>query len=105
MCMCLQYCLELYNPNSKGQKIKACKTETDGRVVEGKHQSYMICASTAEERDDWIEAIRSHTTLNHILMPIVPLNWVMFTLFTKRLHLNCSFVMFIAAEVEILHKL
>lgn len=58
MCMHLQYCLELYNPNSKGHKIKACKTDTDGRVVEGKHQSYMICASTAEERDDWIEAIR-----------------------------------------------
>ncbi|XP_017337980.1 cytohesin 4b isoform X2 [Ictalurus punctatus] len=56
------YCLELYNPNSKGQKIKACKTETDGRVVEGKHQSYMICASTAEERDDWIEAIRASIT-------------------------------------------
>ncbi|MCI4375718.1 hypothetical protein PGIGA_G00114000 [Pangasianodon gigas] len=58
------YCLELYhpNPNSKGQKIKACKTETDGRVVEGKHQSYMICASTAEERDNWIEAIRASIT-------------------------------------------
>ncbi|XP_060774810.1 cytohesin 4b [Neoarius graeffei] len=56
------YCLELYNPNSKGQKIKACKTETDGRVVEGKHQSYTICASTAEERDDWIEAIRASIT-------------------------------------------
>ncbi|XP_076871828.1 cytohesin 4b [Brachyhypopomus gauderio] len=56
------YCLELYNPNSKGQKIKACKTETDGRVVEGKHQSYMICASTAEERDSWIEAIRASIT-------------------------------------------
>ncbi|XP_066519486.1 cytohesin 4b [Hoplias malabaricus] len=56
------YCLELYNPNSKGQKIKACKTETDGRVVEGKHQSYMICASSAEERDDWIESIRASIT-------------------------------------------
>ncbi|KAM9481964.1 cytohesin 4b [Clarias gariepinus] len=56
------YCLELYNPNSKGHKIKACKTDTDGRVVEGKHQSYMICASTAEERDDWIEAIRASIT-------------------------------------------
>ncbi|XP_007231280.2 cytohesin 4b [Astyanax mexicanus] len=56
------YCLELYNPNSKGQKIKACKTETDGRVVEGKHQSYMICASSAEERDGWIEAIRASIT-------------------------------------------
>nr|XP_055069573.1 cytohesin 4b isoform X2 [Misgurnus anguillicaudatus] len=56
------YCLELYNPNSKGQKIKACKTETDGRVVEGKHQSYMICAGSAEERDDWIESIRASIT-------------------------------------------
>ncbi|XP_008432623.1 cytohesin 4b [Poecilia reticulata] len=57
-----QYCLELYNPNSHGQKIKACKTETDGRVVEGKHQSYTICASSAEERDSWIEAIRASIT-------------------------------------------
>ncbi|XP_012692871.1 cytohesin 4b [Clupea harengus] len=56
------YCLELFHPNSKGQKIKACKTETDGRVVEGKHQSYMISAGTAEERDDWIESIRASIT-------------------------------------------
>lgn len=99
MCMCFQYCLELYNPNSKGQKIKACKTETDGRVVEGKHQSYMICASTAEERDDWIEAIRSHTTSIHSLMPLLPLNCVMFTVFTRRFYLNCSFVEFAIAEI------
>ncbi|KAJ8283610.1 hypothetical protein COCON_G00024600 [Conger conger] len=57
-----QYCLELYNPNSKGQKIKACKTETDGRVVEGKHQSYMISAATAEDRDNWIQSIRASIT-------------------------------------------
>ncbi|KAJ8406657.1 hypothetical protein AAFF_G00295730 [Aldrovandia affinis] len=56
------YCLELYNPNSKGQKIKACKTETDGRVVEGKHQSYMISAAVAEDRDHWIESIRASIT-------------------------------------------
>ncbi|KAG5853991.1 cytohesin 4b [Anguilla anguilla] len=56
------YCLELYNPNSKGQKIKACKTETDGRVVEGKHQSYMISAATAEDRDSWIQSIRASIT-------------------------------------------
>ncbi|KAI4800176.1 hypothetical protein KUCAC02_014968 [Chaenocephalus aceratus] len=56
------YCLELYNPNSRGQKIKACKTETDGRVVVGKHQSYTICAASAEERDSWIEAIRASIT-------------------------------------------
>lgn len=66
----LQYCLELCNLNSPGQKIKACKTETDGRVVEGKHQSYTICAASAEERDSWIEAIRwghSHTHHTHTL--------------------------------------
>ncbi|XP_051562678.1 cytohesin 4b isoform X2 [Myxocyprinus asiaticus] len=56
------YCLELFNPNSRGQKIKACKTETDGRVVEGKHQSYTICATSAEERDNWIESIRASIT-------------------------------------------
>ncbi|MBN3289300.1 CYH2 protein, partial [Polypterus senegalus] len=57
-----QHCLELYNPNNKVQKIKACKTETDGRVVEGKHQSYKICASSAEERDEWIKSIRASIT-------------------------------------------
>ncbi|KAJ8263904.1 hypothetical protein GJAV_G00142910 [Gymnothorax javanicus] len=61
-CQRKPYCLELYNPNSKGQKIKACKTETDGRVVEGKHQSYMISAATAEERDHWIQSIRASIT-------------------------------------------
>uniref|UniRef100_A0AAY4DSK4 Cytohesin 1 n=1 Tax=Denticeps clupeoides TaxID=299321 RepID=A0AAY4DSK4_9TELE len=55
-----QYCLELFNP--QGKKIKACKTETDGRVVVGKHQSYRISASSAEERDDWINSIRASIT-------------------------------------------
>ncbi|KAK2833023.1 hypothetical protein Q5P01_016912 [Channa striata] len=53
-------CLELYNP--KGQKIKACKTENKGRVVQGKHQSYKLSAATAEERDNWIDAIRKSIT-------------------------------------------
>ncbi|XP_040927878.1 cytohesin-4-like isoform X2 [Betta splendens] len=53
-------CLELYNP--KGQKIKACKTENKGRVVQGKHQSYRLNAATAEERDNWIDAIRASIT-------------------------------------------
>lgn len=60
-----QFCLELYNPNCPRQKIKACKTETDGRVVEGKHQSYTISAPSAEERDSWIDAIRSEHTHTH----------------------------------------
>ncbi|XP_026215916.1 cytohesin-3 [Anabas testudineus] len=53
-------CLELYNP--KGQKIKACKTENKGRVVQGKHQSYKLSAASAEERDNWIDAIRASIT-------------------------------------------
>ncbi|XP_041093722.1 cytohesin-4-like [Polyodon spathula] len=56
------HCLELFNPNSRGQKIKACKTETDGRVVLSKHQSYKISAATAEEREQWIKSIRASIT-------------------------------------------
>ncbi|KAK2512774.1 Cyth4 [Columba guinea] len=55
-------CFELFNPNCKGQKIKACKTDGDGKVVEGKHQSYKISAATPAERDGWIEAIRTSIT-------------------------------------------
>ncbi|PNJ49482.1 CYTH4 isoform 11, partial [Pongo abelii] len=56
------FCLELYNPSCRGQKIKACKTDGDGRVVEGKHESYRISATSAEERDQWIKAIRASIT-------------------------------------------
>ncbi|KAF0033228.1 hypothetical protein F2P81_015518 [Scophthalmus maximus] len=55
-----QFCLELYNP--KGQTIKACKTEHKGRVVQGKHQSYKLSAASADERDDWMDAIRTSVT-------------------------------------------
>ncbi|KAG8138179.1 hypothetical protein E2320_004095 [Naja naja] len=55
-------CFELFNATCKGQKIKACKTDGDGRVVEGKHQSYKISAASQEDRDLWIEAIRNSIT-------------------------------------------
>ncbi|XP_070610919.1 cytohesin-4 isoform X1 [Erythrolamprus reginae] len=55
-------CFELFNANCKGQKIKACKTDGDGRVVEGKHQSYKISATSQEDRDLWIEAIQTSIT-------------------------------------------
>uniref|UniRef100_UPI0037E945EB cytohesin-4-like isoform X2 n=1 Tax=Semicossyphus pulcher TaxID=241346 RepID=UPI0037E945EB len=51
------FCLELFNP--RGLKIKACKTENRGRVVQGKHQSYKLSAASEEERGDWMDAIRS----------------------------------------------
>ncbi|XP_075871828.1 cytohesin-2-like [Nelusetta ayraudi] len=56
------YCLELFNPN--GQKIKACKTENKGRVVQGKHQSYKLSAASQNERDSWIDAISTSVTRN-----------------------------------------
>ncbi|MGH0189769.1 UNVERIFIED_CONTAM: hypothetical protein FKN15_038323 [Acipenser sinensis] len=51
-------CFELYIPNNRGQLIKACKTEADGRVVEGNHNVYRISAPTQEEKDEWIKNIK-----------------------------------------------
>uniref|UniRef100_A0A665WKB7 Cytohesin 3 n=1 Tax=Echeneis naucrates TaxID=173247 RepID=A0A665WKB7_ECHNA len=51
-------CFELYNPNHKGQVIKACKTEADGRVVEGNHVVYRISAPTPEEKEEWMKSIK-----------------------------------------------
>ncbi|XP_016088141.1 cytohesin-3-like isoform X1 [Sinocyclocheilus grahami] len=57
-----QFCLELFSPHRKGEMIKACKTETDGRVVIGKHHSYRLSAASEEECADWIQAIRACIT-------------------------------------------
>ena len=57
--VCLhQNCFELYNPSHKGQVIKACKTEADGRVVEGNHVVYRISAPSPEEKEEWMKSIR-----------------------------------------------
>lgn len=57
--LCLrQNCFELYNPSHKGQVIKACKTEADGRVVEGNHVVYRISAPSPEEKEEWMKSIR-----------------------------------------------
>uniref|UniRef100_A0A674P5G7 Cytohesin 1b n=1 Tax=Takifugu rubripes TaxID=31033 RepID=A0A674P5G7_TAKRU len=62
---CLYYfeyttnCFELFIPDHKDQVIKACKTEADGRVVEGNHTFYRISAPTAEEKDEWISSIKA----------------------------------------------
>lgn len=53
-----QNCFELYIPDNKDQVIKACKTEADGRVVEGNHTFYRISAPTAEEKDEWMNSIK-----------------------------------------------
>uniref|UniRef100_A0AAY4B9G5 Cytohesin 1 n=1 Tax=Denticeps clupeoides TaxID=299321 RepID=A0AAY4B9G5_9TELE len=62
---CLYYfeyttnCFELFIPDNKDQVIKACKTEADGRVVEGNHTFYRISAPTTEEKEEWISSIKA----------------------------------------------
>uniref|UniRef100_A0A3P8VN02 Cytohesin 1a n=1 Tax=Cynoglossus semilaevis TaxID=244447 RepID=A0A3P8VN02_CYNSE len=51
-------CFELFIPDNKDQVIKACKTEADGRVVEGNHTFYRISAPTAEEKEEWMNSIK-----------------------------------------------
>lgn len=53
-----QNCFELFIPDNKDQVIKACKTEADGRVVEGNHTFYRISAPTVEEKDEWMNSIK-----------------------------------------------
>uniref|UniRef100_A0A673IYV9 Cytohesin-2 n=1 Tax=Sinocyclocheilus rhinocerous TaxID=307959 RepID=A0A673IYV9_9TELE len=60
----VQNCFELYIPNNRGQLIKACKTEADGRVVEGNHMVYRISAPTPEEKDEWIHSIKSAVSVD-----------------------------------------
>ncbi|XP_016385913.1 cytohesin-1-like [Sinocyclocheilus rhinocerous] len=52
-------CFELFIPDNKDQVIKACKTEADGRVVEGNHTFYRISAPTTEEKEEWINSIKA----------------------------------------------
>ncbi|XP_014118433.1 PREDICTED: cytohesin-2-like, partial [Pseudopodoces humilis] len=58
------HCFELYIPNNKGQLIKACKTEADGRVVEGNHVVYRISAPSREQKDEWIKSIQAAVSVD-----------------------------------------
>ncbi|XP_076337379.1 cytohesin-1-like isoform X2 [Tachypleus tridentatus] len=44
--------------------IKACKTDSEGKVVEGKHTVYRMSASTPEEMADWIKCIKQSISQN-----------------------------------------
>uniref|UniRef100_A0A8C8DQI3 Cytohesin 1a n=1 Tax=Oryzias sinensis TaxID=183150 RepID=A0A8C8DQI3_9TELE len=52
-------CFELFIPENKDQVIKACKTEADGRVVEGNHTFYRISAPTPLEKEQWMNSIKA----------------------------------------------
>jgi len=50
-----EFCFELYSDNSS--VVKGCKTDSKGTVVQGRHKSYRMCATSNEEREVWIKTI------------------------------------------------
>lgn len=54
-----KYCFEIYTEENSSSLIKACKTDSDGKVVEGHHDVYRICAPSEEMRDTWIGCIKA----------------------------------------------
>jgi len=55
---------ELYSSLGPGEVIKACKTDADGKVNEGRHTYYRMAASSKEERDQWVSSIRQSISVN-----------------------------------------
>ncbi|XP_042867336.1 cytohesin-1-like isoform X2 [Penaeus japonicus] len=55
-------CFELYATST--DFIKACKTDSEGKVVEGKHTVYRMSAATPEEKEEWIKCIRQSISHN-----------------------------------------
>jgi len=56
------HCFELFS--SGNEVIKACKTDSEGKVVEGKHTVYRMSASTEDEKEDWIKCIQQSISHN-----------------------------------------
>merc|ERR1711884_816049 len=56
------HCFELFAAGN--EVIKACKMDSDGKVVEGKHTVYRMSASTEEEKDEWIKCIQQSISHN-----------------------------------------
>ncbi|XP_076331845.1 cytohesin-1-like [Tachypleus tridentatus] len=55
-------CFDLFSTGDT--VIKACKTDFEGKVVEGKHKVYRMSASTLEEMEDWMKCIRQSISHN-----------------------------------------
>lgn len=51
-----QHCFELY-ASGGADFIKACKTDSEGKVVEGKHTVYRMSAGSEEEKTDWMDRL------------------------------------------------
>jgi len=57
------HCFELY-ASGGAEFIKACKTDSEGKVVEGKHQVYRMSASSEEEKNDWMNRLKQSISHN-----------------------------------------
>ncbi|XGW15213.1 hypothetical protein V3C99_001030 [Haemonchus contortus] len=55
------FMFEIFSLSEDG-RIKACKTEQTGKMVEGRHTVYRICASSAEDLNAWLEVIAGAAT-------------------------------------------
>uniref|UniRef100_A0A1S4LC97 Cytohesin 1, 2, 3, putative n=1 Tax=Ixodes scapularis TaxID=6945 RepID=A0A1S4LC97_IXOSC len=55
-------CFELFSVAN--ELIKACKTDSEGKVVEGKHTVYRMSAASPEEKDHWIHCLRQSISHN-----------------------------------------
>ena len=58
-----QHCFELF-ASGGADFIKACKTDSEGKVVEGKHTVYRMSASSEEEKQDWIHRLNQSISDN-----------------------------------------
>ncbi|XP_063702865.1 uncharacterized protein LOC134832685 isoform X1 [Culicoides brevitarsis] len=56
------HCFELYA--TENNIIKACKTDSEGKVVEGKHTVYRMSAASEEEREEWIKCLNQSISTN-----------------------------------------
>lgn len=65
-----QFCFELH-ASGGAEIIKACKTDSEGKVVEGKHTVYRMSAASEEEQQEWIKCLNqsiSHNPFHDILV-------------------------------------
>ena len=59
-----QYCFEIYSTTN--DRIKACKHDSDGKAIAGKHTVYRMSCSTCEDKNEWIKCIRDCISENPV---------------------------------------
>ncbi|XP_028395467.1 cytohesin-1-like isoform X2 [Dendronephthya gigantea] len=58
------FCFEISASEESGGMIKACKTDSEGKVVEGRHESYKISCETEKERAKWMKCIKASMVMD-----------------------------------------